>query len=196
MTQPHERLKKARLEAGFERAVDAARAFGWNENTYIANENGYAPFSKAAAVRYARSLRIELDWLVTGQGPMRKGKRGVKVIGYVGAGAQVFPIDDGGFDDVEPPFAIPDNSFALIVRGDSMWPAYRDGTYIIALPLSSPEDALHRRAVVTLSSGERLIKEVESGSSTGLFDLHSYSAPPQRDVRITEAARILGTVEP
>lgn len=196
MSRPHERLKRARLEAGYGTAVEAARAFGWNENTYIANENGYAPFSKAASVRYARAFRVELDWLVTGSGPQRKGNRGVPVIGFVGAGAVVFPIDNGVLDTVDPPFATPANAVAVIVRGDSMLPAYKDGTYLILLPLDDPNDALHRRAVVTLEDGSRLVKEIEPGLSTGRFSLHSYNASPIRDVVIVQAARVLGTIEP
>lgn len=196
MSLPHERLHRARKEAGFPNAVDAARAFGWNENTYYANENGNAPFSKNAAVRYARAFRVELDWLVTGQGPMRKGNRGVPVVGIVGAGAQVFPIDDGGLDPVVPPFSVPEGAIAMIVRGDSMLPAYADGTYLVLMPLADPRDALHRRAVVTLDDGSRMVKTVEPGSSTGLFSLYSFNAAPIRDVVIVQAARVLGTIEP
>jgi phage repressor protein C with HTH and peptisase S24 domain len=196
MSRANERLKKARKEAGYSSAVDAARAFGWNHNTYIANENGHAPFSKTAAVRYARAFRVDLDWLVTGQGQMRKGARGIPVIGHVGAGARVFPIEDGVLDTIDPPFSTPENAFCLIVRGDSMLPAYRNGTFLVLLPLADPAEALHRRAVVTLEDGSRLVKEVEFGSSTGFFSLHSYNAEPIRDVRITHAARVIGTVEP
>lgn len=196
MSRPNERLRRARIEAGYSTAADAARAFGWNLNTYIANENGYAPFSKAASVRYARAFRVELDWLVTGSGPMRKGGRGVPVVGFVGAGAQVFPIDDGVLDIVDPPFATPDGALAMIVRGDSMLPAYRSGTYLILMPLADPRDALHRRAVVTLEDGSRWVKELEPGLSPGTFTLHSYNASPIRDVTVVTAARVLGTIEP
>lgn len=196
MSRPEERLRQARIEAGYVQAVDAARAYGWNENTYVSNENGNAPFSKAAAVRYARAFRVELDWLVTGQPPMRKHRKGVPVMGYVGAGALVFPIDDGALETIDPPFNTPENAFAMIVRGDSMLPAYREGTYLVLLPLADVRDALHRRAVVTLDDGSRMVKEVEPGSSTGLYSLHSFNAAPIRDVTIVQAARVLGTVEP
>jgi phage repressor protein C with HTH and peptisase S24 domain len=196
MTRPQDRLRRARLDAGYASAADAARAFGWNVNTYSSNENGNAPFSKTASVRYARAFRVELDWLVTGNGPMKKPKRGVPVVGHVGAGAVVFPIDNGVLDTVEPPFSTPENAVAVIVRGDSMLPAYRNGTYLILQPLDDPAEAIHRRAVVTLEDGSRLVKEVERGLSPGHFNLVSYNASPIRDVVIVQAARVLGTVEP
>jgi len=34
----HNRLMKARVDAGFRTAIDAARRFGWNEFTYRAHE--------------------------------------------------------------------------------------------------------------------------------------------------------------
>ena len=196
MSRQQDRLRRARIEAGYGSAADAARAFGWNVNTYSSNENGNAPFSKSAAVRYARAFRVELDWLVTGNGQMRKASRGVPVVGHVGAGAVVFPLDDGILDTVEPPFATPENAVAVIVRGDSMLPAYRNGTYLILEPLADPRDAVRRRAVVTLEDGSRLVKEVEAGLSPGKFTLLSYNARPILDVVIVQAARVLGTVEP
>ena len=40
MENMSDRLRKARLEAGFNTASDAARKFGWTKTTYIAHENG------------------------------------------------------------------------------------------------------------------------------------------------------------
>jgi phage repressor protein C with HTH and peptisase S24 domain len=196
MTRPHDRLRRARIDAGYASAADAARAFGWNVNTYSSNENGNAPFSKTASVRYARAFRVELDWLVTGNGPMKKPKRGVPVVGFVGAGAVVFPIDNGILDTIDPPFSTPENCVAVIVRGDSMLPAYKDGTFLVLQPLDDPNDAIHRRAVVTLEDGSRLVKELEPGLSPGTFNLLSYNATPIRNVVVVQAARVLGTVEP
>lgn len=118
------------------------------------------------------------------------------MVGFVGAGAVVFPIDDSVLETIDPPFATPENTVAVIVRGDSMLPAYRAGTYLVLEPLADPRDALHRRAVVTLDDGQRLVKEVEAGLSTGKFNLLSYNASPIRDVVVVQAARVLGTVEP
>jgi len=194
----HDRLKKAREAAGYTEATKAAEAFGWNANTYRSNENGMRTFSREAAIRYSRAFRVSLEWLLTGRGPMKATRRGTQVIGTVGAGAAVFPLDTGGFDEVTAPFDVPDDAVAFQVRGNSMYPAYREHAYVIARPLTDVSDALYARAVVTLEDGSRYLKEVLPGSSPGLFTLVSFApgVAPIADVRITAAARVIGSVEP
>jgi len=114
----------------------------------------------------------------------------------VGAGAAVYSVsNEGGFDPIEPPFGTPANAIAFIVRGDSMYPAYRDGTYIIVEAVDDPRDLINRRAVVTLEDGRRLLKDVLLGSRADLFTLVSHNAPPITDVRIVTGARVIGTKE-
>jgi hypothetical protein len=50
---PGDRLKAARERAGFNKAVDACRAFGWPYAAYIHHENGTRTISIRAASRYA-----------------------------------------------------------------------------------------------------------------------------------------------
>lgn len=194
----HDRLKKARTAAGYEDATKAAEAFGWNANTYRSNENGMRTFSREAAIRYSRAFRVSVDWLLTGRGPMKATRRGTPVIGFTGAGAAVFPLDSGGFDEVVAPFEVDENAVAFLVKGDSMYPVYRENTYVIARPLDDMKDALYTRAVVTLESGQRYLKEVLPGSADGLFTLVSFApgVAPIADVRLTAAARVVGSVEP
>jgi DNA-binding XRE family transcriptional regulator len=90
--EPQDRLQKARQEAGYENAVDAARAFGWGQSTYISHENGTRGLKPTIAEKYARAFRVTPEWLLYGN----KGKkaqalaaerRTVPLVGYVGAGA-------------------------------------------------------------------------------------------------------------
>lgn len=127
---------------------------------------------------------------------MRNARSAVPVEGYVGAGAAVFPIDDGAFEPIEPPFGTPEGAVAFVVRGDSMYPAYRAGTFIIAITEADVRALLNTRAVVTLDDGRRYVKDVGPGSRAGLFTLFSHNAAPIPDVRIIAGARVLGTKEP
>lgn len=194
----HDRLKRARTEAGYSGPTEAAEAFGWNVNTYRSNENSHRPFGREAAIRYARAFRVSVDWLLTGRGAMRAAQRGVEVQGFVGAGAAVSPLDTGSFDEVVPPFSVPDDAIAFRVRGDSMYPAYRDGGHVIVRPVADPKDALFARAVVTLEDGSRYVKELLPGSRPGLFTLVSFlpGVAPISDVKLTHAAKVLGAMEP
>ena len=52
------RLEEARKRAGFKLAVDAAKAFGWNENTYRSHENGHRGMRFDVLDRYAKAFKI------------------------------------------------------------------------------------------------------------------------------------------
>lgn len=115
MAEQHERLQRARLEAGFKRKVDAVRRFDFNPNTYKSNENGSMPFSYKAAEDYGAAFGVEAEWLYAGTGPIRSGapaKRAseivtIPLISWVSAGQLA-----------EPDFQIPDDDLVQLVFGD------------------------------------------------------------------------------
>lgn len=156
MEEPFERLQKARAKAGYESATDAARAFGWNEITYRAHENGGRGLKPKVAEQYAKAFKVSAGWLLTGDGPgpnspPQAGASTVeelpagdaftfaKVDGSVQAGAflAVEALDDLGEVISAPrdrrfPYA---RQVAYRVKGDSMNQArpkpMDDGDYIV-----------------------------------------------------------------
>lgn len=64
----NERLKRARLAAGFRTASDAISRFGWRGSTYRAHENGQNHFDAETAGTYARAYGVSAGWLLTGDG--------------------------------------------------------------------------------------------------------------------------------
>jgi transcriptional regulator with XRE-family HTH domain len=66
MTGSFRRLQQARAQAGYENATDAAKMFGWNENTYRSHENGERGITRAAD-KYARAFGVTSGWLLTGE---------------------------------------------------------------------------------------------------------------------------------
>jgi phage repressor protein C with HTH and peptisase S24 domain len=86
-----DRLREARVKAGFEHAADAARAFGWEIPAYRHHENGTRAFDVEAAKRYARAFRVNPGWLLAldkvEAAPIAAGReRIVEVTGSVAAG--------------------------------------------------------------------------------------------------------------
>jgi len=61
---PADMLRKARIERGFKKAVDAAQHFGWNVSTYRSNENGSRPITKTQAVKYAQEYGLNVGALL------------------------------------------------------------------------------------------------------------------------------------
>ena len=88
----------------------------------------------------------------------------VPLIGLAEAGAGGY-FDDGGFpvgkgwDEIAFPAVNDEHAYALEVSGDSMQPAYRDGTIILV----SPSAPIRRgdRVVVKTTEGEVMAKELK-----------------------------------
>ncbi|HWI27845.1 MAG TPA: S24 family peptidase [Stellaceae bacterium] len=188
------RLRRARLEAGYEDATAAARRFGWVIPTYLAHENGSRGFGLARAQLYAQAFKVNWQWLLTGEGSLSSNLR-VPVSGYVGAGWLVYPIDEGvgsgGIEEVELPPGVYGDYAAFKVRGDSNYPAYRDNEIIfVRREGGPPQDFLHRECVLDTDDGRRLLKTLTPGSRKGHFTLISFNAPPIVDVRVTWASPV------
>jgi phage repressor protein C with HTH and peptisase S24 domain len=93
----------------------------------------------------------------------RSPAEAVPLIGFAEAGAGGY-FDDGGFpagkgwDEIPFPAVEDEHAYALEISGDSMHPAYRDGTIIIV----SPAAPIRRgdRVVVKTKLGEVMAKEL------------------------------------
>ena len=117
----------------------------------------------------------------------------IPVEAYVGAGAEVH--STGLADDLaEYVPAPPDDGEKVrtaIVRGDSMWPAYREGDTLYYSEFSgSLTDLVGHECVVLLDDGRQLVKTIRKGSSKGKYTLDSHNAAPIENVKITWAAPI------
>lgn len=188
------RLRWARQQAGLESGSDAARALGVPEPTYLAHENGSRGF-KSQAEKYSRRYRVSLDWLLTGRGhPKMNGQ--IPVVGHIGAGEEVYPIDDSalgaGIDYTDAPPGTAPDAVAVRVRGESMFPAYWDGDLLIyRRDYSFVRDVcLYNECIVKIVDGPTLVKRVMPGSAEGLYTLLSYNAPPVIDARLEWAAPV------
>ncbi|MGV2976479.1 helix-turn-helix domain-containing protein [Roseibium alexandrii] len=60
-----ERLKKARISAGYPNATAAAEALGVNDRTYAQHENGKRGYRRNAK-KYAEKYDTSIDWLLFG----------------------------------------------------------------------------------------------------------------------------------
>ncbi len=65
---PNDRLRWARAKAGFQTPREAADRFAWPYGTYKSHENGMRGLRRETAVKYAKAYKVNLTWLLTGQG--------------------------------------------------------------------------------------------------------------------------------
>lgn len=188
------RLKIAREAAGYLTPTDAARAMGVPPPTYLGHENGTTEFPHAAP-RYAQFFRVSLDWLLMAKGPSGIHQR-VPVVMYIGAGAELFPMDDhakgGGLEMVAPPPGVNGPCVAAKIRGDSMHPL-RDGWLVFWVKDQEgvPQGCIGQVCVCQVKNGPTLLKELTRGSKPGLYTLTSWNAPPRFDVELEWASKII-----
>jgi phage repressor protein C with HTH and peptisase S24 domain len=143
-------------------------------------------------------LKTTGAWLLEGVGGPEPGNL-VKVVGRIGAGAEILPefeqIPADGLFEISVPFSIPEDSIAFAVEGESMWPRYDSGDVIICWRQSEDaESVVGREAAVRTRDGRRYLKRVRRGVSAGIYDLESHNAAPIRNVQIVWAAAIQAVV--
>ncbi len=196
MSTPAERLRRAREQAGYATAAEGAMRAGVKYYTYVQHENGTRGIPADRAATYARAFGVEPQWILYGRGG-RDMRRMIPVVGYVGAATEFHGFDDhaqgGGLDEIEPPPGVPEDAVAVIVRGDSGYPAIREGMILVYWnKYENPVELVGEDCFVRLMDGRTLVKILERGSRDGLWTLTSVNAstPPIRDVQIEWAAPI------
>lgn len=127
----------------------------------------------------------------------------IAVVGYVGGGSAIYPIDDHppgeGIDKVPCPSGLnPDRTVAVIVRGDSMAPVLPDGWMIFYSrdPESDAAAVLGKLCVVKVLDGATLVKQVRRGPTPGKFNLVSANAPMIEDAALEWASPVLAMMPP
>lgn len=197
LSTANQRLTWARETSGYKTPTEAARALGVPTPTYLGHENGSTGrgVPKEAAIRYALFFNVSLEWLLTNKGVAR-GRPIVSVVGYVGAGAEVIPVDDhalgAGLSYVAPPPGVEFPCVAAIIKGDSMHP-FEDGWLVFWTRDASgvPEECIGKLCVVSLTDGRMYLKRLRRGSQKHRYNLESWNAPTIENVSLEWAARVL-----
>jgi len=202
MTTRGERLRIAR-EKRFKSARAAGKAMGIAVSTYGAHERAEAPggrdYGPNEALRYGRFFGVTPEWLLTGRKPFPSDEpeqppaRKVRVVGYVGAGAEahLYAVAQGDLDEVDPPPGLTEDTVAVEIRGDSLgaffnrWLVFYDDVRRPVTP-----DLIGELCIVGLEDGRILIKQIQRSKTEGLFNLISSTEKPIADVAIEWAARV------
>lgn len=146
------------------------------------------------AIAYGRALKISSGWLLTGED--RYDRAMIPLMGEVGAGAQVFVFADEVIEEIDAPIGAEDGDVAFVIRGDSWSPIFNEGGLLIVRPVQDFDEALFKRAVVTLDDGSRWFKTLLPGQVRGTYTLQALSGALIPNVRLTAAARFRAYIEP
>lgn len=145
-------------------------------------EGGSSALNTENNAAAARILGVNSDWLATGQGE-RLAPKGPATptptshLEYAGEviGRRLVPVvgtakmgDDGYYEELSSVPGAGDghlehssrdpHAYALRVRGDSMHPAIRDGSYVVIEPNGAP--VMGEYVLVKLRSGQKMVKEL------------------------------------
>lgn len=117
----------------------------------------------------------------------------VPIAGYIGAGGVIIFEEFGTDETVIRPPGVSGPLTALMVRGDSMLPKYKDGDiiYISRQHDGILADYIGDDCAVRLATGETFIKQIIRGSDDGRFTLLSLNAPPMENVEIEWATPVM-----
>ncbi|GGE54653.1 hypothetical protein GCM10007276_34590 [Agaricicola taiwanensis] len=190
------RIRSIRQKAGLTQTEFATRLEGvtrgavgnWERDLGIKTENLRA---------IAQQFDVDFNWLATGRGAPVNGADKVPLVGKVGGGAVVYPIDDhavgAGLDEVDAPPRRTPNMVAVEVEGDSMaaWNA-DDGSILYYDDRQEPPDpGMIGKIVIVWCEDERvLVKKLLPGSDPGSWSLMSSNGAIERDVPVRYAARV------
>ncbi|MCB1460932.1 MAG: transcriptional regulator [Nitratireductor sp.] len=163
-------MRQARIQAGYETASDAARAFREiNQNTLISHENGNRAISRKAAERYGEAFGVPAGWILYNERPdVELHETSVPVLSMVSAGSLR---DQDGITaaDISRWIKVSDlpngDWVALVVEGDSMDRVAPDGATILV-----------NRADDRLIDGRYYVFSLNQGAAT----FKRYKKDPER----------------
>lgn len=190
-----ERIRRARKSLGLTQQEFADR-LAVTQPTVHRWEKGFYDPDEDTLKRLARLTNLPPAYFRYGDQAMAAEQRSVNAVGYVGAGAEIYPFDDhalgAGLESVDVPPGETLTTVAVIVRGDSMYPVYQDGDVIYYSREAGIDEAslIGRECVVRVEGGKMLLKRLMRGSQRGRYTLISYNAPPIDDVRLEWASPV------
>lgn len=201
----YEHLKNLLMSAGKKQA-DLARLINKTPAVVTNLFNGDRKLDAQEARRIAAWLGVEMSAVMGTHADLSR----VPLIGTVGAGGYVFPVDDlplipRSVEEAErdyincefvdaPPGNYPDGLVALRVSGDSQMPFMAPGTivyYSLRFLGGAPDECLGKMCVVQTRDGATMLKIVRRGLTHGRFDLMSYNLGCIEDVELAWCAQVV-----
>lgn len=164
-------LSRLRTSKGWTQEQAADRA-GLSLGGYRKLEYGERQLKVAQLRKFSELFEVSEQAIIDGTATPERA-RTIPVKGRVGAGAQVEAVDNGDMDEVEAPADANPRTVAVIVEGESGFPAYEPGTLIFYSKHLPPSEMVNRRAVVQLADGRIFLKILRAGSKPGHWTLQS-----------------------
>ena len=191
------RIKILRLKAGLTHQ-QLADLLGISQTNIGRWEKNKMSPRQAMVGKLATVLNTNVNWLINGGEDAAPKK--VVVVGFVGAGAKLYPIDDylqgAGAEFIEPPFDVPSGVVAVTVRGKSMYPELNNGDILLYKREADfiEEDCLNKRCIIQTEDNEILVKRIKRSRKKECFNLESINADTLENIKIVWAAPVIAVI--
>lgn len=145
--------------------------------------------------KIAEMLNEPLAFLEFGEEAQEAYSFKVPIVGLVGAGGHINPIDDhamgGGLDMIDAPPGAIVGTVGAIIRGTSFYPFLKDGATIFwSMRHETVSDYLHEMVVCHLYDGRKTIKMLTPGTQENRFTLTSPNAEPMLNQHVESVSPI------
>lgn len=184
-----ERLKKTRQILGFPTAKSFALLHGLKISTYSLHEAGTRMMSLDLMEQYCTLLNIPINWLLTGEGPQKKGVlRSAPIIQWNEVASYPKKVDIAAKEWTSSDVDLSVRSFALRVNDDSMEPRYPKGALLIVDLEQCP--LVREFALIMTAKGPcfKQIVDVKGKRYGYSFD------PAHKPFLITDKMKVLGKI--
>jgi transcriptional regulator with XRE-family HTH domain len=214
------RLRKARERLGLTQN-ETAEKLGIPPSTYSSKERAQQPggrdFKWEEARDIARHLKVDAQWLYTGEGtppdgeaeapkhdgaaaprrakePTRTSNRPIPIVGYVGASTgegALYGFAHDQFDEVSRP-SMPEKAVAVEIRGKSFGPLM-DGMLVFYEDVRRPvtDDLIGSICVLGLADNRILLKKIVRSGGTWRLLSNSPDEAPIENAKIEWAAKMI-----
>lgn len=150
-----------------------------------------ASLSSDTLQRLAEAVNCTVDELLSGKAPAITNNA-VPVTALVGVYGRMFPMDEAEL--IERPIGVPEGVSVLAARidGDGLHPI-PSGWLVFYEADPRPADQLVGKLVVVSARGQsqRLVRQLQKGSTSGLYTLVAWGSAPMADMEIAEAHAVL-----
>lgn len=178
--EPYERLRDARIEAGFKSATKAAERLGVTITTYRTHENGQNGIPPDRAEQYAKLFKTTPEWILYGRRSLSQVE--IPILGVIEKKGEVrsFSVHSNSeLERVSAPPGIGHDAVAVRVSGDGLFPRYEDGDLLIYGNATTYENAFGKECILVLQSGDPVLRKVGQVVGGGKVMLESWNAPAE-----------------
>lgn len=171
---------RARREIAGLTQQELADLAGYSKGAISMIERGERDLSAESSLRISQALGVAADSLL--RHPETDQDAGVPILGSVAANGETYHIWDYDLSVITDrlPMVVKGAEMALPIKGDSMFPRFKDGEFaIVGAIASDPSFLVGRDVVARISDGRIVIKEL-ARCPTGRWTLESVNPMHRR----------------